>query len=158
MDCYKAILVIPPPPILLVVWIRQHLTHLCGHSWLLPKPIRLCGVSPLPTSPSLCSAPSRGLVKLTPKQTLCIFFWDLIQSVLRSLTFSLTAYSLLMSKMSLTELICCTITWRWSQLSQQEGSRCEGCEPSTSHTHVAKDWTVFTWGSEITLPLKIMLI
>lgn len=33
----------------LMVWFSQHLTHLCGHSWLLPKTIRLCGVSPLHT-------------------------------------------------------------------------------------------------------------
>lgn len=63
---------IPHPFILPVVWFRQHLTHLCGHSWLLPEPIRLCGVG---SHPAVQAALSRVLVKTT-KQILWIRFWE----------------------------------------------------------------------------------
>lgn len=53
--CYRPILVNSLPPNRLVVCIRQHLTHYCGHSWLSPKPIRLCSRQ----SVALCPASSQ---------------------------------------------------------------------------------------------------
>lgn len=139
---YKAIPVFLFPPILLVS--RQHLTHLCGRSWLLPKPIRLFGVSQHPADSG----------DANNKTDICFCHFTATRQLIFFCTFLTSASSeqnqqvahMKRFKSDMTNLPLAAVQCESlprpegsSRLSQQARRHCGRHERSFGHMHVAQD-------------------